>query len=673
MSNGIRPLTADQVQQILYDCEQPMVNYNKIGRITGEGWWNRYVCPLVTHDVEPRLLQLTRILNASIEGLEKKAVKFFDGANSDPAFRQQAEAYRSRFQPYLQLAKLVEQEIERLQMVDPELKREYDKLKLQEVGFRYRLRECNGGIDPLAEPDPACLAQLIASAQQWKNQEKLAINKELNALEIDQLKKAACYPEWVALLLNNPSYRKNFFGWAIRDYNPVDAFIEYNHARKKIRAALLSSPLGKVRSLNQEMLAIEKIATEVTGVTKKVLTLPVYDCDGDFTVFDPAKQKRINILKPDKEIHFENGSYHLTVDELFELSARRNLEEVNVNLSAWGFVNFHPIHGRWNANTQSYDAPPYKTWTADNWMNHVPPTGLVSQEELERQYGEEVKGRTFFYKAAATRQKPDLTALDCHGFWQLYIAMGNGQWKELNVGVYAYRFQRGLLDGLMMFCDTVVRVLCLLDQNGAYTHRQLATYPVFPTEEESKQVLQRIFAIMTTSGVFQFAGRNCAYRVQRIGEKCVQNLPNLFRMPITRVKSGFAPLDIILAWADRQAQWLKWVVVTLIHNLFQSNRGLYITRLRERNGQQVQEEVRYSVNDYLNERHEIHNPAYLAHQIAQAKAGENSPFVKGELSWGHTDRRMACAAQGLSASSTSGSLPGPLQVGDIPIPNLVTS
>ncbi len=136
----------------------------------------------------------------------------------------------------------------------------------------------------------------------------------------------------------------------------------------------------------------------------------------------------------------------------------------------------------------------------------------------------------------ATRKKPDLNIFDCHAFLQFYFRLSDGNWKVCDVGVCGDRFPQGILDGIQLFCATTKRKVCVLDQNGYYTHRQQGAIPFFPTEEEKEKILKYIFRMMTEEGSFQFVGKNCAYQVQKIMNKFFPHSKNFFKISITNQK-----------------------------------------------------------------------------------------------------------------------------------------
>lgn len=631
---AVSSLSINGLQKILYEFNQSHPNLNKIGEMTGEGRWNYYVNS-ICHQTQPRLTELIQKVNQTFAELERKGVKFFDSSIQEEEFIEKAQRYRASRQVYLDTVEAISLQIEDLQNVCPKLKEAYHELKCREIGLRYSLGEDHGGLDALENPDPEWLNKITALAQNWKKKQKFDSEKDLDELQNEQLEELAKYPDWLAIVVENPDYLKEIFNWSLHNYLPVEIAVKNYETRRKMKVALLPANWGYARNIfltkpEDDVFAYKTIPTKVAHVSKRVLTAAIYH--GSFTEFESDQQERINILKPTATVHFKQGNYILTVDELLKELGQKNQREANITLCAdWGFVNFHPVKGVWNNNHQQYEISPMKE---ENWTDHVPPSRIASHEELFEQYGDEVDERDFFFKVMSTRQYEDLNALDCHAYLQIFKRMDDGNWRVINIGLYAYRFQQGLLDGLWLFCATVWRVVCLLDQNCYYTHRQRGGIAIFCSDDAKDELLKRIFNMIQTTAVFQFSGRNCAYAIQNIIEdmldqKILEEEPlNFFRTPITMGRTGVGPLDHLLAWTHTQCEWVQWLVLSILHTCFLSHRSL-----------SIEEEV-FSTREYFAKNgYEIYNPSYLPWQIDQALKTGEGPFAKGELYWGHTPEK----------------------------------
>lgn len=609
------PLAADVLKQLNQSVDQPHIKWSHVGSLLKKGWWNRRKFNLLSSK-ETKLLAIIQALSPSLAHLERKGVKYFD-----PRVASEVEAhqkYCQRFSVYFSLADAIRKQVHTLHHSSARFRQAYCRLEAGIVGLSYSLGKTNGGMDPLQSPDPSYLAQLKTMAAIWKSKQPLAVRKELNDLDIQQLQEAAKYPEWCRLFLQNPMYQREFFNWALRDYNFVRVFIECPHTQQKLKEALLSAHLGYIRRSvdGEEVLAFEQKIVR-PGVMKRELTLCTYN--GRFDQFEADQQKRLNVLKPEKQFvtfTHSQGSDTVSLQEIFNDHAQNNLKNTKFPLTPWGFTM--PMELK-----------------KQNWTQCVPPSRIVYDQDLRKQYGQQLEGKSVFFKLRATRSISDqghaLYALGSHGFWEIYIRMGKDKWRVLAVGVYAHRFQQNLWDGLSLFCATVKRVFSFLDQNVYYTHRQRAAYSLFPSPEKAQEYLDRLYDTLVKASVFQFPGKNCTQPIQKVTEKTLRDTPNLFSLPVSRVYVKFKPIDLYLALLDKCPTKVRNCGIHLLQTLLWGFRKLEI----ERGGRKKW----YSVKKYYKTKAkgQMYHPAYLPYQIERAHKTGKGPFAQGELSWGNTD------------------------------------
>lgn len=624
---AIEALSRNHLQIVHTELQKSTPN---IVQITQAGRWS-YLINHFCYGHHKPWIELVQKINRSFAELEQKGSKFYNF--NQEGIEKKWERYYSKRKMYLEIADLIGLRINALQGNCPELKQAYHELKCRAIGLRYRLTKINGGINPLEKPDLEWLAKIKELAKTWKSQQPFDSQEDLDELQNKQLEALACYPEWLSVVVENPSYLKEVFNWSLHNYQRVGVIVKNYEMRRIIKAALLPANLGfalNAASLEDEVLNYKMVETKTPGVLREILTVPIYH--GSFKEFQPSLQERINILNPKEEIHFKQGNYHLTVEEFFKELGKKNLSEANISLCGeWGFANFHPVKGVWDADDKQYKL----SQSLDSkWVDHVPPARIASHAELVEQYGEEMENRTFFFKVMATRQYKDLTGLDCHSFLQLFVKMGDGNWKVMSIGLYAYRFQQGLLDGLWLFGATVARVVCLLDQNTYFTHRQRGALPIFSPEKSKEEILQYMRRALYSKSVFQFAGRNCSMPIQQIVEdlKAKQmieiDISNIYKVPLTLSKSRIMPLDALLSWAHRQWEWVRWTVVTMVHTILLSHRSMRIDKKR------------YSLREFYQKYgHVTYNPSYLPAQIEAAHQSKQGGFVKGELYFSHTSEK----------------------------------
>lgn len=632
MING--SLTVDQALRLAHALEQSNIDEKEVSSIIGkESFWNRAKAKISGTAELNTIQKVAQLANKTFECLEQKSVKLFVDLNND-AVKQKAEAYRNRFTVYLKLAAQIQKRAENLKKSSPEALKAFHELECNLIGLKYSLGGVNGGINKLNQPDPVTFNQLKTMALKWKLKQPLALEKELNELEIKQLEEAAKYPEWFPVLVKNPAYQMEFFNWTIRDYCPVDVFIECRHTQQTLKYALLPGIIGRIRKPNEEgILHFKKVNTKIAGIQKRILVMPFYH--GSYKEFEPAKQEYLNILNPNKKVTFQRGQFTMTLKEMWDEQASKNARESKINLGHDGFVNFEPMEGEWNAQQKKY------TWpnpTAENWVDHIPAADVISHAQLlERhraEFRDKIDNKKMFFKVMSTRQSLDLQVTRAHGFWQFYIYMGNDKWKVLDLGFYANEFPVGAWNNLKFFCHTVPRVLAMMDQNGSYSQRQSASMTYFPSEEESRALLSRVHQIMHESHVFQFGGRNCSYPIQMETQQVMRDIPNFFQMPLTRAKTGFPPLDKLLAFFDKCPAVIRNIGLKIIHFIFGSFRGITINR----NGKNEW----ISLNEFRAKHPNMvmFHPAYLHRQIEEGRKTKKGPFVTGNITWGNTSLKL---------------------------------
>ncbi|MCE2982111.1 MAG: hypothetical protein LW832_00965 [Parachlamydia sp.] len=623
-------LGLEDLQKINVELDQPIVNYNKIGTLIGESRYNHYICGWITGQTQPRLVEIINQVKGLYGQLENQAVKIY-------AEERQAEGriYREKFVPYFKFIEAIEREISRLPSVSPALKKAQRELGKLKVSLRYRIGASNGGVDPLDRPDAQQMQKLEEYLLEWKRGQPLTRNNEINLLEREALGQAACYPEFVDLL-EDTAYRKEFMSWAIRQWLPVDAFIQFDSKKTWIKDSLMSSALGHARSNVCALLKVEQVATKTEGIVKKILSLPIYN--GNFRLFESAKQKRISLLKPEKEVFFEKGSALVTVKEIMRQWSLKNDKETNFALCQWGIINFHPTFGPFNAPSQTYNEAP-STWPRQNWMDLVPPARVLTQVEMEQRYGrEKMLGRTLIIEACAARTHRDLTAIDCHGFWKINYRMPDGNWKVCYPGPFGERYAVTTMDKIRFFCGCLKFAFVHFDQNQYLPQRERAILPLCTTQAEEEVLLESIYRLMVNDGIFQFSGRNCAYYVQKAAQCALPHIGELYKVPITVCRTKIRGIDSFLSFVHNRADWLKSILLWFFHRGFGSHRGLSYKEPLEGGGFR---EVYYSTSDFFKEEgNNIYNPANLFELIEEGKRNQTEPYAHGQIYWTPTEERL---------------------------------
>lgn len=646
--------TADQLTHLAGYLNPVSQNWTGVQTLVPLGMKEQFRC---FRNKEPYkiyllLYKISLKANESFRLLEQKAVKIFPSDLSED-LAEQFEAYKKRFIPYLSFANSVEGCLRGqnhrgnsdLLATSSVWKQELLSLESNFIALRYRLGLANGGIDPSFNQH--LYESLQKQALAWKSDQKLSPEKGLNDLENRQLWEAAHYIEWWPLMANE-EYRNDFFNWALRDYNPVDVFIMFRNTQKKIKYALLSGILGRIRKPGEQgPLRIEEVWTEKAGkIGKRILTLPFYQ--GDHLRFNPDDAKRINILKPSDLVTFASN-FTLSIDQLWKELAVKLVKDSKINYSAeHGLINYHPAEGVWDGQNQRFIK---HVLDRESWWRMIPAADTIPDAVVQKKYSDRLQGRAMFFKVVATRQHKDLTAFRCHGFWQIYIKSEENQyWKVLDIGAYPAIFPVTAMEQIRYFCNTVEGVCVLMDQNGSYSHRQSAAIPFFPDEHQMEALLKNIYDHFYGNPPipFQFCGENCSCPVQTKVQEVFPETPNLFLISMSRVKTGFQLLDKLLEFLEKCSLPIRLWGIKIILNLFGALRKFVVNRAgvsttysvnKFYEKQQAEQQARYE-SPVL----QMYHPASLHGRVEQAQqkiqSFDDKFFVNGEITWGNTMMKL---------------------------------
>lgn len=569
------------------------------------------------------VVSIVQRMGQLLDDLERReSIKFFSHSTSNEAIE-----YRKKFKVYLAETEEVIKLAEGIKGSSTLLKESCGVLKCKQTSLLYRLEQNNGGLKKRKKPDRVLLKKLMEAAQTWKKNQTLATKKELNELEIEQLEQAACYREWTCRLLETKDYQKEFFNWALRDYNPVNICVEFPGVQKTIRKSLLSAPLGKRRLPGEkELITLEKKTTKRSDINKKVVTLPfkTVKCTN-------GRAEKINILK-NKTITLE-GNYRVKVDDFFHMQSQKNKGEVNINLSGNQFVNFHATeHGYWDADQKRYVTVDFND---PNWVYKVPVQETVTVEQLKNEYKNQedllkiIQENGKFASMASTRQALNLSSILCHGFCEFSIPNTDKKtYRLIAFGKYADRFAVNKIDGPKMFAGTYDAKISVNDMSGSLTYRQTALSPIPMSAIELDRFIERVISAFKKKIFFQFSGSNCAHFPETQLKKVKPDAADYFKMSIFKGTTSIGPLDKFLAWLDKRSLVMQKIGLQLILLVFIGFRGKPVTKGEKKKLK--------SVFNYYRKQEQIegYSPAYLHYQIEKGK-------LPGAIYWGNTERKIA--------------------------------
>lgn len=328
---------------------------------------------------------------------------------------------------------------------------------------------------------------------------------------IEEIKKAAQYPAFVDLLDRFPSLRDSFFGWILRDGIDACAFIEFPGACQRIIAAKLSGRIGHHKAL--------KIIHRKEG---KQLCLPF---EGEYR----------NILDLQEKVAFR-GDYVLTMREIFEVFARKDVAVGNLEFMKDGIINWNVQKlGFWNAISQNYQIVDVNQ---KDWWKQMPLLEVLSRRKVYKRYGLKVKPHHWIAAAVATRGFSNLNYEETHAFLEIAIPYKDGMYSIYDFGKLANRFPNGAWERLKMFTETVFATVAFPDDNVFYTHRERGFHPFVLNLKQGEALMDSIKRDIErargASFVYQIESENCAkwvhYKlVEVLGE---EKIPDFFRMQL---------------------------------------------------------------------------------------------------------------------------------------------
>lgn len=479
---------------------------------------------------EERILNIYKRMIEKLDRREEKGIKRYDNPQSDRAIK-----YAKKIGLYVNncrilLDKVAQNDSEkfkliknRLQSMDSEaMLKIKDKLERKIVALKYRANSSLFGYDEGSDSEEN-FQILKKLGEEWKSGQKLAKDTtQLNELEILQLKEAAKYDKWIPLMQKDENYRKKFFRWAFDNHNPVKVFICCPLTRKRICDAILSSSIG----VNRRVELDGKVTNEILKFDledlpngegqREVLTLPVFQ---EKSPRNGKTMHRYNILNPNGVIFFDQAkTISDTVKNIFEISGKKNENEVEYNFGAYGLFKGNPKEYYFEALKNGI--------LVDDFYEDFMPTEIVSKDYLIELYGKQeaiVKGKVFFRIAGSYKGKG---LGDTHGWLQIFVPDGDN-FKVIDYGKFAIEYVMGWWAKYLAVAGTNQCVYIPFDQNGSMTHRRVTTVPIFTSEEETEVLLQKIKAQLQEVDVFQFAtDKNCAANAEfLIRESLAENNP----------------------------------------------------------------------------------------------------------------------------------------------------
>lgn len=421
------------------------------------------------------------------------------------------------------------------------------ELKRRLIALEYRLEGVNGGKDPsMMFP---FLNELCEVAAEWKQNQVVFWNKELNDGDRFRLEEASRYTMFVQLILKEEKLRDRFFKWILRDGVFPQVYIEYPGLQVKIQQAHLSGRIGRIGG---HYLKIQK-----TPISKnehhleKIVTLP----------FEGVEK---SILKDDVIVEFP-GSYRLSIKEIFTIFENKDKENGNLEFMALGIMSWNThCWGWYNAAANEYRII---NLSEEDWWNELPVFEILKRSEAEKRYGASLDGRKWLLMAKASRQFNNMSFMKTHAYLEVVVPTGGGGYSIYDFGKVIMRLPRNSLEELAVFGRSMDATICYPDDSVFYTHRQHCGFLFELSHEEGMKFMNSIRNDMkrVREGhvVYQMETENCGRWIQdhlesHLGEKRV---PNLFKVNVIH-STPHGILGHIFKWARKLPQaWQARAVI----------------------------------------------------------------------------------------------------------------
>lgn len=484
------------------------------------------------------------------------------------------------------------------------------KLKFRRISLLYRIESLNGGKNPVLEEGKHFEA-LMEAAEKYKKGEPILWRAPLTAKNIEFLRRASRYEDYVEPLMQEKELLKRFFEWVVRDGLPPEPLIEFPANAETIESHLLC---GRIGMLGGDQLKIHKVRSK--GVEEKILTLPF-------------EGKEISVLDKEKKVIFR-GDYILSIKEIYELFRDKPRRFVDVEYFAQGVMN-------WNAQHLGYWIPREERYSVINldqneWWRQLPPLEIISQEEALERYGPWVNGINWAVSAKAARQHCNLNIEKCHAYLEVAIPFKDGLYYVYDFGKFARHFPYGVVDNMRMFTITTPATVAYPDENIYHTARQQVGYSFEMNHYEGlilmEAIRQDIKQARDGNMIFQIEAENCAHWIQTHLEEILgkKKVPNLFRAKLSK-SEAYGLLGRFLNFVRSLPDIYHTPMLLLIHYPFGPWRGQYVV---DRTGKKVFKSLNRTAfwSDVI-----VYMPAFLHHQFEEG-------ILKPNLSYDELDEAV---------------------------------
>lgn len=395
------------------------------------------------------------------------------------------------------------------------------------IALKYRIEAVNGGEDRLSqdEVDPKLRETVSKVAKEWIAKQKIPLdsNKEFQGFVDKTVSEVSRYRKFAKILIKDHKLQSDFFGWTLKNCNPIATFIEYPAVTARLRSSLIAARIGRFSYENPLRINVKD---KKHGVLEKRLEL----------LFEG---KHVNILNESKQLTFK-GNYKATIKEIFD-----DIKNKNVDPGKFEFMGNQGIVN-WNVHKMAHWDGDSKEWKSidlngNKWWEGLPKIESLTLDQVKKRYNiDQLEKDQWVAVAMASRQSTTLSIDNSHGYREILIPNQSGGYDLYPFGKFAKQFPTGVFNTLKFLTNTVKADLVYPDPNIFYSgFRQQAAVPFVITKEQGQKLMNErikedILKARSGDLVFMLAGENCAYTPQTdlewlLGkEKDGGKVPNLY-------------------------------------------------------------------------------------------------------------------------------------------------
>ncbi len=230
------------------------------------------------------------------------------------------------------------------------------------------------------------------------------------------------------------------------------------------------------------------------------------------------------------------------------------------------------------------------------WWEQIPAHETLDLDTIKARYGiKDVNDDQWIVVAKSTRESCSLDVSRAHGYFEIMVPKGTGEYDLYPFGKFAKKFPSSAIQQFLFVTHTVESAIEYPDENTFYSHRQKASAPFAIDEDKGVELMEMIRkdVVEAEKGniVFQFGWENCSWWPQKkleelLGKKEEEDngkVPNLFVAHMLDSRPKDPVLSFIFTSCRILHKKLRQVATRVVAFIMGSWRGMWV----EENGKQV--------------------------------------------------------------------------------------